>query len=343
MKNTLYNQAATHSNSDRPPIWMMRQAGRFLPEYREIRQNHSFLDMMKNPDLATEITLQPIRRFGMDAAIMFSDILVTAEALGSDLDFVEKKGPVIANPIRSMDDIKNLPDVDMKTHAHYVYKTLNNLSSELKNTSTALLGFCGAPFTVASYMIEGGSSPDLRTVKTMMGHEPEILHALLNKLADISIDYLHLQIEAGAEGVQIFDTWAGHLSYLDFQSFSLPYIKKIVDGIKAKHSTPISVYSRYSSNFGPLFETLNIDVLSVDWQCDMAQMRQSLRPDLALQGNLDPLLLLGSRDTIKTRTLAILDSMKGDPGFIFNLGHGVIPQIDPDNVKLVVDLVQSYT
>jgi uroporphyrinogen decarboxylase len=323
---------------------MMRQAGRYLPEYRAIREDYGFLDMMKTPDLATEITLQPIRRFGMDAAILFSDILVTAEALGSQLHFVEKKGPVIDNPVRTQKDADNLPDVSMLEEAHFVFKAIKQLRPELDALNTPLLGFCGAPFTVASYMVEGGSSPDLMTTKKLIGSDPKVLHTLLDKLTELSIEYLNEQIKCGVHGVQIFDTWASHLSREDFEEFSLPYIKRIVEGLKKPDDVAVAVYSRHSASFAPkIAASMPINIMSLDWQCDLLEMRERIPAHIALQGNLDPLLLYADASVVKERTEAILESMRDHHGFVFNLGHGVTPKTPIDNVKLVIDTVQAFS
>ena len=340
----LYTQAAFSETCDRPPIWMMRQAGRYLPEYRAIREDYGFLDMMKTPDLATEITLQPLRRFGMDAAILFSDILVTAEALGSQLHFVEKKGPVIDNPVRTQEAANALPTVSIQEEAHFVFDAIRQLRPELDKINTPLLGFCGAPFTVASYMVEGGSSPDLMTTKQLIGSDPQVLHTLLDKLTELSIEYLNEQIKCGVHGVQIFDTWAGHLSREDFETFSLPYIKRIVEGLKKPDDVAVAVYCRHSASFAPsIASSMPINVMSLDWQCDLAEMRDRIPSSIALQGNLDPLLLYADPSVLKPRVESILESMRNHHGFIFNLGHGVTPKTPIDNVKLVVDTVQSFS
>lgn len=340
----LYTQAAFSETCERPPVWMMRQAGRYLPEYRKIREDYGFLEMMKTPDLATEITLQPLRRFGMDVAILFSDILVTAEALGSQLHFVEKKGPVIDNPVRTKADTDNLPNVSMLDEADFVFKAIRQLRPELDAINTPLLGFCGAPFTVASYMVEGGSSPDLMTTKKLIGSDPEVLHTLLSKLTDLSIEYLNEQIRCGVHGVQIFDTWASHLSRKDFEEFCLPYIKRIVENIEKPANVAVAVYCRHSASFAPkIASSMPINVMSLDWQCDLTEMRERIPSNIALQGNLDPLLLYAEPEVLMPRVHAILESMRDHNGFIFNLGHGVTPKTPIDNVKRVIDAVKSFS
>ncbi len=339
---SLYERAARNEATSRPPIWMMRQAGRYLPEYRALREKYSFLQMMRTPELATEITLQPIRRFGFDAAILFSDILVTASALGSDLDFVEKKGPVISNPIRTLQDVQALQIIPAEQSIYYVMDAIKLLLPELKATGTPLIGFCGAPFTVASYMIEGGSSADLTRTKQMIGNDPACFQALMDVLTDISISYLNAQIKAGVQALQIFDTWAGLLSWADFNTFIIPSLRRLIEGLDNPNQIPISVFSRSTSTFGPVLSKLPIQVLSVDWQSSLPDLRSRLRQDLAIQGNLDPGLLLADPRILKARVLNILNDMHPFKGFIFNLGHGITPNVNPDHVKCVVDTVQNY-
>ncbi len=339
--NSLYLDAATCKPTSRPPIWMMRQAGRYLPEYRALRQQHGFMQMMKTPELATEITVQPIRRFGMDAAILFCDILVTAEALGSQLHFDEGIGPVIDNPIRTAEDLLLMHQPDVEDVIGYVAKAIHMIKKELASTGTPLIGFCGAPFTVASYMIEGRGSVDLKKVKTIIGNQPEVLMALLDKLTDVSITYLTMQAKAGVNALQIFDTWAGLLSYRDFETFALPPIKRMIAALKPL-GLPISVYCRHSGTFAPLLATTGASVISLDWQCNLADMRVLIPETIGLQGNLDPYLLLASEPVLKQRVIEILESMRGKPGFIFNLGHGVFPEVNPERVRLVVETVREW-
>lgn len=340
-KEKKYILAAHSKNTEGPPIWMMRQAGRYMSEYQSIRKQNSFLDMIHNPELACEITLQPIDKFKMDAAILFSDILVTAQALGSDLDYVEKVGPVISNPTTSIKDIQNLDTQNIEEKLSYVIDAIKLLKPELNKRHTPLIGFAGAPFTVASYMVEGKSSSDIKTIKTIISSKPEIFHQLLDILTETTITYLNAQIKAGVDALQLFDTWACYLSWDDFQIFSKHYIKRIVEKIYNPKNIPIAIYTRGSHGFAPCLQDLPVQVLSLDWQCDLKIMRQTIKKEIALQGNLDPYLLLGDKKIVKERVIKILTTMKNEPGFIFNLGHGVIPQIDPEMVKYVVDLVKS--
>jgi uroporphyrinogen decarboxylase len=341
-KDPLYLQATRrHNTQGRPPIWMMRQAGRYMPEYRAIREKHSFLEMVRTPSIATEITLQPIDIFGFDAAILFSDILVTAEALGSHLKFIEKKGPVFSHPTRTMADVEALSTSEIPHNLNYVAKAIHLLKPELDTRNTPLIGFAGAPFTVASYMIEGQSSPDLKTMKYLMMNQPKVVHALLEKLTAVTIDYLNMQLEAGVDALQLFDTWAIHLSWNDFKTFSLPYIEKIVKSIHNPRNCPMTLFCKGSSVFAPLLANAGADVLGIDWNHSLLEVRRLVGPSIALQGNLDPYALYASEVELKKRVFDILTDMKNDPGFIFNLGHGLMPDMNPDVVKKVVDWVKN--
>ena len=332
--------AACQNTHSSPPIWMMRQAGRYLPEYRAIREHHSFMQMMKNPDLVVDITLQPIRRYQFDAAILFSDILVTAEASGCHLDFIEKKGPVISNPVRNLKSLQQLKKPPMQEATPYVFESIKRLKEQLSN-NTPLIGFCGAPFTVASYMIEGGSSANLETVKYIMGHQPNILHSLLDHLSDLTIDYLNQQIVSGVDALQIFDTWAGLLSWEDFKQYSFNYLQKIITSLNNPNNIPIALFAKGTASFLPLIAALNPTIISLDWQCSLSETRKHY-PHIALQGNLDPAYLMASPTILKEKTRQLLTSMKNDPGYIFNLGHGITPKVPIENVQLLVDTVKNF-
>lgn len=339
----LYIDAAFGTNSTgRPPVWMMRQAGRYLPEYRNIRQKHSFLEMIRTPEIACEITLQPIQRFGFDAAILYSDILVTADAMGAPVQFIEKQGPVFAKPIRTRSDVQALSTEAIADKLDYVSKAIRLIKTELSQTGTPLIGFAGAPFTVAAYVVEGKSSPDLKILKTLMFSDPELVHALLQKLTGVTISYLKAQILAGVDALQLFDTWAIHLSWEDYKTFILPYITQIITEVNRPDGMPFTYFCKGSSIFAPLISDLPMDVLGVDWTASLLELRRSLRPTLSFQGNLDPYTLLGTPEELLKRVDQILSQMGSDPGYIFNLGHGLMPDIHPDQVRRVVDRVQSY-
>lgn len=337
--NDLILKALRCQNTARAPIWIMRQAGRYMPEYRALRSKYSFMDMCHQPELAAEITLMPIRTFDMDAAILFCDILVVAEAFGVGLRFEEGVGPIIERPIKTERDVDNLPEVDVRTKLGYVSEAIKILRSQLK---VPLLGFCGAPFTVASYMIEGGSSRDFKKTKQWMLREPASFHKLLQKITDTTIEYLRLQIESGVQAVQIFDSWAHVLGHMQFREFSLHYLKQIVDAISTTQ-VPVILFCRGSSVFAQQLVEVNPSAISLDWQSDMLSMRTHIPSHIALQGNLDPDILYSSITHIKREADRLLKGMRKDQGYIFNLGHGIHPDISPDSVKALVDHVKSST
>ena len=328
--------------AQRIPIWMMRQAGRYLPEYRAIREKHSFLEMVYTPDLATEITLQPIRRFGFDVAILFSDILVTAQALGASLEFIEKKGPVFDRPIQTDEDVDALDGKNALAILAPIFQTIRQLKPSLEALHTPLLGFAGAPFTVAAYMIEGSSSSDLKKMKRCIHSSPDRVHAVLKKLTDVTIVYLQNQIDAGVDAIQLFDTWAIHLDWQDFSTISLPYIRLIVEAIRSyKPSIPITLFCKGSGGFATLLMSCKPDVIGLDWNCNLIDMRSRLGNTVALQGNLDPYALYATPEILKHKVQYVLDQMKVDARYVFNLGHGLMPDIDPDQVKRVVEWVKG--
>jgi uroporphyrinogen decarboxylase len=340
-KNCIYINAARQKNtSGKPPIWMMRQAGRYLPQYRKVREKHTFLEMVKNPEVATEVTLQPIDIFGFDAAILFCDILVTAEAMGCGLQFIEKKGPVFDKPIQTQNDILALSTENIPEKLAYVADAIQLIQKELTPRNIPLIGFAGAPFTVASYMIEGQSSPDLKNLKKLMYSNPHLFHELLQKLTTVTLIYLKEQIKAGVDAIQVFDTWASHLSFSDYVTFSLPYIRQIIEGLPAE--VPKTVFCKNSAAFAPLLAQLPVQAVSLDWGCSLSTMRKTLGHNITLQGNLDPYALFASPEILTQSVQRILQEMNQDPGFIFNLGHGLMPDINPDQVKRVVDLVHSW-
>ncbi len=337
---SLYTDAAFCRRTTRPPIWMMRQAGRYLPEYRALRDQHGFMTMIQTPELATEITLQPIRRFGFDAAILFSDILTVANGLGCNLAFIEKRGPVIDNPVRCRQDVDGLVTAGLRDRLNYVRQAIKCLKGTL--AETPLIGFAGAPFTVSSYMVEGGSSPDLKRVKHLMFNDPDTMDALIDVLVSGTADYLNMQIEAGVDAIQLFDTWAGLLSYPEFQTWVVKPIRAVLNRLRNPAKIPVTVFTKGTAAFWNDISDLPIQVMGIDWQMDIGAIAQLARADLALQGNLDPHMLYAEPDILLNRVDHILRSMADRPGFIFNLGHGIMPDVNPDQVKRVVDRVQSF-
>ncbi len=311
-----------------------------MAAYRALREKYGFIEMVRTPELASAITLQPIHEFGMDAAIIFSDILVTASAIGSDLVFEEKVGPVIHNPVRTLADVKALDDSGIEAKLRYVGDAIRMAKSQL---DIPLIGFAGAPFTVAAYMIEGRSSSDIKTFKRMMSCSPQIVHALLDKLTTVTIDYLRLQITAGVDALQLFDTWAGLLAADDFVEFSAAYMHKIVSAIRLSHPTvPITLFCKNSGQFLDTLTAIQPNAISLDWQSDLPKLRRVIPAFIAVQGNLDPALLYAPRDVLQKRTLTLLEAMRGQSGFVVNLGHGVYPDIDPENVRLLVETVKGF-
>lgn len=327
------------NNSGRPPVWLMRQAGRYMPEYQEFRKKHRLLELFRNPELAAEVTLLPVDMLGVDAAILFSDILVIVEALGLGLDFVEGTGPVIERPIQNFRDVENLPTVDVREKLNYVAQTIKNVRPRL---DIPLIGFSGAPFTLASYMIEGRSSRDLKKTRQMAYHDETAFHSLLQKLTNVIIDYLHMQVNSGAQALQIFDSWANYLSPLQFHSFVSPYLKQIVESLR-ETNVPVILFCRGSSSFIKQLIELNPHAISLDWSCEMREVRSITPKTIALQGNLDPFLLYASKETIRKNLFTLLDEMKDDPGYICNLGHGISPDMSVENVKYLVDCVKEYS
>ncbi len=323
---------------DRPPIWMMRQAGRYLPEYQAIRDKVAFLGLCKNPELAAEVSLQPLRRFGMDGVIMFSDILIPVEAMGVPLEFTEK-GPHLPQTIQSQHDIERLIIPDPIEKTGFVMETLRLLQHELSTSpEVALIGFAGAPWTLASYMLEGGVSRNFTETKAFLYNEPALMHQLLEKIAQTVTIYLQAQMEAGAQVVQLFDSWAGTVSEETYQEFILPYQQQVISGLKSTTEVPVILYVNGSRGLLPLLKQSGADVISVDWQTSLSQARQILGSDVALQGNLDPNALFTRPDVLKPIVEAMLVE-GGSQGYIFNLGHGVLPKTPIENVKLVVDTV----
>lgn len=324
-------------NRGRPPIWIMRQAGRYLPEYQKIRSKYSFLKMCHTPEIAAEVTRLPIDLLGVDAAILFSDILVIPEAMGLGLRFEEGIGPIFDHPLNTPKDLKGLPQLDVKDALHYVANTIRLL---LPTLDVPLIGFSGAPFTLASYMIEGQSSRDWKKTKQWMLRDPETFHQLLEHLTTAIIGYLKMQAEAGVAAVQLFDSWANVLGYPQFQEFSLRYLQKITDAL-SESEIPAIVFCRGSSSFYPDLAQLLVQGISLDWNCDLSQVRQQVPPSIALQGNLDPDILYAPLPVIEREVKLLLKKMKNDPGYIFNLGHGVKPDMSVEAVKCLIKTVQN--
>ncbi len=326
---------------DRTPIWLMRQAGRFMEEYRAVRAKVDFLTLCKSPELCTEVTLQPIDKFGIDAAILFSDILIPVEAMGVKLDF--NPAPVFEKPIRTQADVDALRVIDPLADVPFVPETVKMLRRELESRNVPLIGFAGAPFTLASYMVEGGGSRSFRHLKTMMWSAPKVYRSLMEKLTETVIKYLNAQVDAGAQAIQLFDTWGGVLSPADYLNFVMPYTRLVIQGIKKSpegKKVPVINFVGNSQGFMPLVAQAGGDVIGIDWRIDIAAARSQVGGK-AVQGNMDPVFLLAPIPEIEKRVKEIL-AAAGDTGHIFNLGHGIIPETPPDHVKALVDFVHEF-
>lgn len=339
MKNSLFIDAAFSRQTERPPVWMMRQAGRFMPEYWEIKNKYSFLEMCKTPEIAADVTMLPVDLLGIDAAILFCDILVTGEAMGGDLSFTQGVGPKFANPIKNEKDIDNL-NVDVMDELQYVADAIKVIQQRL-NGSIPLIGFAGAPFTVMSYLIEGGSSKDFKLTKLFIHNQPVLAHKLLSKIAAVTIDYLNLQIAAGVNAVQLFDSWALSLCWDDYKEFSHNYNVEIISKLNRK-DIPVISFCKGSSVFAPLMAEAKPDVISIDWNADLKDIKGRIPSNIAVQGNLDPHILYADKHVIKERIHCLFERMRGENGFIFNLGHGIMPDIPFDNVKYAIDVVKEF-
>lgn len=346
LKNDRFLCALLRQPVDRTPVWMMRQAGRYLPEYRASRgQAGDFMSLCKNTELACEVTLQPLRRYPLDAAILFSDILTIPDAMGLGLYFETGEGPKFRKPVRSEQAIEALEVVDTARDLSYVTDAVSMIRREL-NGSVPLIGFSGSPWTLATYMIEGGSSRDFARAKTMLYTQPELMHQLLSKLAASVTNYLNAQIDAGAQAVQIFDTWGGALSHVAYREFSLRYMNDIVAGLK-RHAdgreVPVILFTKGGGQWLSAMAESGCSALGVDWTVDLAQARGLVGDKVALQGNMDPALLRADDATIIAEVQRILESYGSGTGHIFNLGHGITPDINPDRVATFINQVVEYS
>lgn len=339
LKNDIFLRACKKLPVDRTPIWIMRQAGRYLPEYRAVREKVDFLTLCKTPELAAEVSIQPVDIIGADAAIIFSDILVIPEAMGMELDIVESKGPIFQKPIRSKEDFKQLRKIDPGKELKYVMDAVSLTKKELCG-KVPLIGFCGSPWTLLTYMVEGKGSKNFSIVKKMIFDEPKLSHEILETLARVCADYLSAKIDAGADTVQIFDTWGGILNPKDFEEFSLRYIEKTISLIKKKDE-PIIIFSKGVHQSLNKLASCGADVVGIDWTFDLGNVRKLIGNSVALQGNLDPAVLYASDEKIKSEASKVLSSYGKGSGHIFNLGHGILPDVDPEKVKALVKFVKE--
>jgi len=341
-----YINALLKKEVSRTPIWVMRQAGRYLPEYRQTRKRAGdFLSLCKSSDLACEVTLQPLERFDLDAAILFSDILTIPDAMGLGLHFVENEGPKFSKPLTTLNDINRLSKPDVSIELAYVSEAVSVIKKNLKGR-VPLIGFSGSPWTLATYMVEGGSSKNFSKVKGLLFENPKHLHQLLNVLADTVIDYLNAQIEAGADSVMIFDTWGGLLNKESYENFSLRYMSKIVDGIHRKYderTIPVTLFTKGGSAWLEQIAATGCDCVGLDWTIEIGEAERRIGSKVALQGNLDPSVLYASPEIITAEAYKVLDQFKGQTGHVCNLGHGITPDVNPESMKVLVDAVHSYT
>jgi len=347
LKNDRYLRALLRQSIDKTPVWVMRQAGRYLPEYREVRAKAGdFMTLCTTPELACEVTLQPLHRFDLDAAIIFSDILTIPDAMGLGLHFVAGEGPKFSNPIQSAADIAKLGVPDMEDNLGYVMDAIRLTRREIDG-KVPLIGFSGSPWTLACYMVEGGSSKDFAKVKGMLFDAPDQMHKLLNVMADSVIAYLNAQIAAGAQSVMLFDTWGGALSTGNYQQFSLAYMQKIIAGLTRENdgrTVPVTLFTKGGGQWLELMAETGVDAVGVDWTTDLALARQRVGDKVTLQGNMDPCVLYASADRVEQEVASVLASFgTGETGHVFNLGHGIHPTIGPEKMQRLVDSVHALS
>lgn len=343
-KNTRLLKALNGEAVDRTPVWIMRQAGRYLPEYLETRkQAGDFLTLASTPELACEVTLQPLRRFELDAAILFSDILTVPDAMGLGLYFEAGEGPRFKYPTRTPSDIEKLGTPDPETELRYVMDAVRLIRRELDN-SVPLIGFSGSPWTVSTYMVEGGGSKEYQHIKKLMYGDPDALHALLSKVTSTTIAYLQAQADAGAQSIMVFDTWGGVLSPSTYTSFSLNYMQQIVDALHHSHPTiPITLFTKNAGNRLAAIAQSGCQGVGVDWTTDLKEARSLTQDKVTLQGNLDPGVLYGSQEGIAREVKNVLESYGQGHRHIFNLGHGIHQYIDPDNVQHMLETLHKLS
>ena len=323
-----------------PPVWIMRQAGRFLPEYRAIRKENSFLDMCKRPELATEVTLLPVELFDMDGAILFSDILIPCEPMGMDLEFIEGRGPVFHNPVRTREHVEALKTEGVAEESGFVYEAVSRLRKYLPNNKT-LIGFAGAPFTLACYMVEGSASRNYTWLKSMMYNDERSFRLLMEKLSTVLEGYLSSQVKAGAEVIQLFDTFGGVLSPFDYERYVFPYVKRIFNTLKGQFpKTPLIYFAKNGFSFFPLLQQLDADCLGVDWSVSLTDAAERSGNSFVLQGNMDPVVLFGGSDVIEREARRVIREGRKVKGHIFNLGHGILPETPVESVRTLIEVIR---
>jgi uroporphyrinogen decarboxylase len=346
LKNDTFLRALQRQPVDYTPVWMMRQAGRYLPEYRETRAKAgSFMELCRNPELACEVTIQPLDRFPLDAAILFSDILTIPDAMGLGLYFTEGEGPHFEHPVRSAADVERIGVPDPEDELRYVMDAVATIRRELAGR-VPLIGFSGSPWTLATYMVEGGGSKNFAQSKSMMFDRPELMHSLLGKVADTVIAYLNAQVARGAQAVMVFDTWGGVLTPGDYREFSLRYMERIVDGLTREaegRKVPVILFSKGAGQWLDRMAETGCDALGVDWTIDLADARRLVRDKVALQGNLDPCTLYASPERIRREVGRVLASYGAGSGHVFNLGHGIHPDVNPEHAAAMVEAVHELS
>jgi uroporphyrinogen decarboxylase len=339
MRESRFLRACRRETVDATPVWFMRQAGRYMAEYRALRQNYTLLQLCRTPDLATEVTLQPVRRIEVDAAILFSDLLLPLEPMGIAFDFVKGEGPAIEQPLRSSGDIDRVRLTDPRESLSFTFDAIRQIKRELAGR-IPLIGFAGAPFTLASYAIEGGHSNNFALTKSLMYGDPAAWHRLADRLATVVADYLTAQIDAGVDVVQVFDSWVGALNADDYREFALPHTRRIFDAVAGR--VPTIHFGVATSSILHLMREAGGDVIGADWRVPLDEAWARIGPDHGIQGNLDPTLLLGPRDRLLSGTLDVLNRAAGRPGHIFNLGHGILPSTPLENVQAVARFVHQH-
>ena len=346
LKNDLLLRALLRQPVERTPVWIMRQAGRYLPEYMKTRgEAGNFMTLCQTPELACDVTLQPLRRYPLDAAIIFSDILTIPDAMGLGLYFVSGEGPKFERPLSTVKEIENLPRPDISESLGYVTDAVSLTRREIGG-NVPLIGFSGSPWTLATYMIEGGSSKTFGKAKKLIYQDPAAAHLLLGKLADTVTDYLNAQIEAGAQAVQIFDTWGGALSHDAYREFSLSYMERIVAGLKRESEgrrVPVILFSKSCNTQLEAIADSGTDAMGVDWTVTLSEARKRVGDRVALQGNMDPSILLASPEVIRNEVRKTLESFGPGEGHVFNLGHGITPEVDPDHLAALLQAVAEFS
>ena len=346
LKNDRFLRALLKEPVDVTPVWMMRQAGRYLPEYKATRaQAGSFMDLCTNPELACEVTIQPLDRFPLDAAILFSDILTVPDAMGLQLRFAEGEGPIFDKPVRTEADVNALPIPDPEGELKYVMDAVRTIRKEL-NGRVPLIGFSGSPWTLATYMVEGGSSKEYAKVKGMLFDRPDLMHKLLDTTAQSVTSYLNAQVAAGAQALMIFDTWGGMLTPRDYREFSLRYMQQIIDGLTREaegRKVPVILFTKGGGQWLESMAATGCDALGLDWTTDLGEARQRVGEYVALQGNMDPTVLYASPERIRKEVVTILESYGKGSGHVFNLGHGIHQHVDPENAKAFVEAVHELS